>query len=407
MVPRFAKRTHAFFRIQERDEKRTNVQAESASVVEPSLDPVETTVRFVPGTRIYGGGDFGFELFDSHRHSCWAGDRGRVVTALAAADQTPSRQRAFANCGRGGWVLKRQDKPGEYAVVPKYCHDRFCVPCARQRAFVVQKNLSSQLPDEPLRFVTLTLRSKTEPLKELVDRLRDSFTKLRKHPFWTKHVLGGVGFIEVKWAKHAERWHPHLHLLTHGTFIDQAQLSKIWNDITGGSFIVDVRLVRDRKDALRYVTKYATKGWDPETFRHPDRLAECIRAMKGRKLCHAFGDWSKLCLTRADTEGDWSLLCSLHELGRLCREGDADALLVEQAINRDGRTADVYHHSAHPPPEFYAVQFTNFDDDLYRLICRGREIVAECIRAEQGALHALELEVPRPRQASLAFPGRW
>lgn len=319
------------------------------------LDPAESTVRFTPGSTLSGDRSVGFELGDYRRHFDWQRDRQRVYQALGDAYVPHSRRAAFAQCGRGGWVLKRRDALNEFAVVPKYCHDRFCKPCARQRSWLIRKNLSAQLPDHPCRFVTLTLRSESEPLQELLDKLRDSFTKLRKHPFWTTHVKGGAAFIEVKWSDRASRWHPHLHIICHGTYIPQGVLSVVWERITGTSFIVDVRLIRSRKEMLQYVTKYATKSVSSGVLHKPEHLAEAVLALQGRKLCAAFGDWAALHLLKSDAEGDWELLCPLDKLAALCREGDDDACTIEAAIHCDAASPREMRYTAHPPPIFYAV----------------------------------------------------
>lgn len=321
-----------------------------------SLDPLESTVRFTPGSTFSGDVTSGFELGEYNRHFAWRHDRQLVYDALVSSGASPTRLRAFANCGRGAWVLKRLDRDGEYAVVPMHCHDRFCRPCARQRSWLIRRNLSAHLPTHPCRFVSLTLRSGSEPLAYLLDKLRDGFTKLRKHPFWSSRVKGGVAFVEVKWSEHAQRWHPHLHIICHGRFIPQGTLSAVWESITGTSFITDVRLIRGKENTLKYVTKYATKTMDDHTLHDPDRLAECVTAMLGRKLCGAFGDWAHLKLLDPHADGDWVLLCPLSQLAQRCREGDPEARLVEQSILFDGRRATECRYTARPPPEFYAVQ---------------------------------------------------
>ena len=316
------------------------------------------------GSVLCGERTYNYDLITPARHRAWAIDRQLILDALQETYQPHSRIRAFATCGNGAWILKRDDADHEYAIVPQFCHDRFCVPCARQRAWLIRKNLSAHLPGHALRFITLTMRSGSEPLVELLDKLRDAFTKLRKHVFWYTKVYGGVAFIETKWSEHAHRWHPHLHILAHGKYIAVGPLTSIWKQITGTSFIVDVGLVRDPTHALRYITKYCTKPMDARTLTEPARLRECILAMRGRKLCGAFGDWAHLNLLDPVSEGKWSLLCPLSGLATLCREGDVDALLVEQAFtNNDFENAHV-SYSARPPPGYYAVELIDWDADI-------------------------------------------
>lgn len=306
-----------------------------------------------PGSSFWGDKSSGFELWCPKRHTSWKRERQLVYDAMRDMRVPYSRVRNFAQCGAGGWVLHRKDKPDEYAVVPKYCHDRFCRPCSRQRAWLIRRNLSSHLPEHPCRFVTLTLKSGAEPLDVLLDRLRQSFTKLRKHPFWQHHVKGGIAFLEVKWSTRGLRWHPHLHIICHGVYIPKYKLSEVWKTITTDSCIVDVTLIRGTDNVLNYVTKYATKTMDSDTLHDRGRLAECVFAMKGRKLCGAFGDWTRLRLLQPDGDGDWELLCSLDGLAALCRRGDEHALLVERYILGAQHMPVEYRYSALPPPEIY------------------------------------------------------
>jgi len=52
---------------------------------------------------------------------------------------------------------------------------------------------------------------------------------------------------------------PHIHMLSRGGFIPQAWLSDQWKKLTG-SFIVDIRRIRRKKDVSNYITKYLGKA---------------------------------------------------------------------------------------------------------------------------------------------------
>jgi len=52
---------------------------------------------------------------------------------------------------------------------------------------------------------------------------------------------------------------PHIHMLSRGGFIPQAWLSDQWKKLTG-SFVVDIRRIKKKKDVARYITKYLGKA---------------------------------------------------------------------------------------------------------------------------------------------------
>lgn len=140
-------------------------------------------------------------------------------------------------------------------------------------------------------FITLTLAGKDEGLGEKIDRLYRGFRALRQHPTWADKVNGGVAFLEVKYSDKAKRWHPHLHIMADAGYIDQGELSSVWRGITKDSFIVDIRRVKDDKQAAVYVTKYASKPLNSSFFSSTALLDEAVIALKGRRLCFAFGEW--------------------------------------------------------------------------------------------------------------------
>ena len=56
-------------------------------------------------------------------------------------------------------------------------------------------------------------------------------------------------------------WHPHVHMFALlDTWIDQEQLSETWHEITGDSFVVDIRKVKKIKTLViqRQQPKYAS-----------------------------------------------------------------------------------------------------------------------------------------------------
>ena len=75
-------------------------------------------------------------------------------------------------------------------------------------------------------------------------------------------VVGAVWSYEIKRGKNSGAWHPHLHMIALAENApDQAALSAEWHNITGDSFIVDVRPIRQDDPASGFIEvfKYAVK----------------------------------------------------------------------------------------------------------------------------------------------------
>lgn len=78
-------------------------------------------------------------------------------------------------------------------------------------------------------------------------------------------VQGAVWSYEIKRGSGSGKWHPHLHMIALAESIpDQQQLASEWHNITGDSFIVDVRPISQEDPASGFVEvfKYAVKFSD-------------------------------------------------------------------------------------------------------------------------------------------------
>lgn len=288
------------------------------------------------------------------RHHSWQGNRGRVLEALtpddpdalawidlredpALPDIDPvpspgSRARRFATCGSRSVVLRSTDEPVRYKVACERCHDRFCLPCMQDRARLIVANLKAQLNYEPTRFLTLTLKHSDAPLTEQLDRLYSSFTCLRRRRFWQDLVTGGIAFLELKLSSTDNAWHPHLHVLMRGKYLPQSLVADAWLQITGDSFIVDIRMAKSPEHLYTYLTRYVTKAWDAGIYRKIHALREAIAALSGRKLLASFGCFSRLRLLDPPTSETWVELGTLQEIVTLAARRIAWAMSACAAI---------------------------------------------------------------------------
>jgi len=309
-----------------------------------SLDPIETNVQ-VPGGRGQScGSDCDGHPTPSHpsraqreqafRHSGWRSLRIRTAEAMQRIGLGDSRRQAFEHCGEGAWILRDAQDPARIKVAASYCHDRWCLPCSKAKSLIIASNVAMHLGTRRSRFITLTLRSTTESLAGLLDRLIDSFRRLRRSALWIKSVDGGVAFLEVKWSAKAQRWHPHLHILAEGRYLRNSDLSAKWHQITGDSYITDIRMVRESDQASEYAAKYAGKPMTSTFGDLPDQLDEAMLALHGRRLVTTFGSWRGVDLTHADDDTEWIVIGPLTAILDAAQFGQAWACAIINHLRR-------------------------------------------------------------------------
>lgn len=279
------------------------------------------------------------------RHSGWNRLRSRVREALAAVFFEGDRLDHFDQCGRNAWVLADSDNPDRLRVVGDYCHDRWCMPCSAARSRLIAANLRARVADRAHRFITLTLRHTEEDLRKRVRFLYASFTRLRRSRFWKSRIKGGAAFCEITRNRQTKAWHVHLHIVADGSFADQASLSDAWTRASRGSFIVDIRMIRDAETTVRYVCKYAAKGISSASLGDAETLQQAMRALSGVRLCLTFGTWRGVSLTEVNDLTEWKCLGTLREF--LDREDGDDV----QAVHVLSLLRDRLIWLDRPPPD--------------------------------------------------------
>jgi plasmid rolling circle replication initiator protein Rep len=208
---------------------------------------------------------------------------------------------------------KRIEKCGEYLAfrhyftvdevrlhAARFCKVHLLCPlCAIRRG---SKALSAYLPRyEAVRasradlvpfLVTLTVKDGPD----LAERFEHLHTSMRE--LWKRRARGrgsavddieaGVWSYEVKKGKGSGEWHPHLHMVALAARApDQAYLAREWKDITGDSFIVDVRPIDQAAPERGFIEvfKYALKFSD---MSEADTLAAWL-ALRGCRLVASVG----------------------------------------------------------------------------------------------------------------------
>lgn len=275
----------------------------------------------------------------SFRHSGWAPIRKRVWQAMIDCCMPLARIRRFAQCGEFTWVVADKNDPRRVALIGSYCRDRFCTPCTTARSRYIASALTAASGQERVRMITLTIKTDDRPLGVHLDKLRDSFRKLRQTKLWQNSVSGGVAFMEVKYNFDSQRWHPHYHLLVVGKFIAARALAKSWLKATGDSYIVHITASRNPDATRLYATKYATKAIDNETLRSPKRLREAMTALRGKRSLLVFGSWKSISFKRERLNADWQHVVSLRQLLTHVVTGNQYAINVMHALLTSSRLA--------------------------------------------------------------------
>lgn len=281
------------------------------------------------------------------RHSGWAHRRDQTYAALKRVGSSERILDAFANCGNSLWLGR---DGSEICLLSNHCHNRHCEACARAKRARLVEGIRLVLLDAKARcrFITLTLKCQPVPLLDQLDRLLACFRRLRQRTWWKSTVTGGAFFVEIKLGANSGAWHVHLHLLVEGKWVDQKQLSSEWHAVTGDSYIVDVRSIAEDARVASYVAKYATKPLHSAVFLLPDKLDECIIAVRGRRLLNCFGSWKSLTLDDDAPPCRPTMLGRVDALFDAAAGGDQDARRWVEAALRKWPTLAVF--SPHPTP---------------------------------------------------------
>lgn len=138
-------------------------------------------------------------------------------------------------------------------------------------------------PDLAERFAHL-VRS----FKRYNQRRRDGQKKGRI-PVEMNKALGAVWSYEVKKGKNSGMWHPHMHAVWLCYEAPRLKdLKEEWHDVTGDSFIVDIRPFHDQENVstgFLEVFKYAVKFSDML----PADTWHAFETLKGHRLVASFG----------------------------------------------------------------------------------------------------------------------
>ncbi len=311
---------------------RTSLDPNESNDGDPRRAPADAGGH-VDGTP-YAGPDLPDDPEVAWRHRDWQPTRRRVYRALHAAGLSDRTLARFAWCGCAAWVEKHPTEEHRYRVRCQKCKNRWCLPCAREKARRLWRQITAYCEGRAVRLITLTIRHQAQPLRVQVDWLLQSFAKLRKRRLWKDNITGGIAVLEVHHNGGRTGWHPHLHILAEGAFINQRDLAVAWHTCTTTSYVVDIRAPSSGPRAVSYVLKYLSRPLHKKISHNPTLLAEAVEALHNRKLLITFGTWRDLRLTDPDPEPvDWTPVAPLAEILRKAANGDTEARRILAQIS--------------------------------------------------------------------------
>lgn len=235
----------------------------------------------------------------------------RLVDAIGApkCEQIGIRHGRVSACG--DWLKFRDyyTGPGIKLHSANFCKNTLvCSLCAIRRA---SRNLAAYLErfevvqanDLALKpyLVTLTVRNR----KDLGKALRHLFDSLRtlhhrrvdtKSKSLMRSISGGVFSVEV--TNTGKEWHPHVHAIWLARELpDTTSLRAEWEQITGDSFMCDVRPITPTTDTGPDINVHA-KGF-AEVFKYamkpselgPALFVDAYPILKGKRLLGSFGSF--------------------------------------------------------------------------------------------------------------------
>lgn len=219
----------------------------------------------------------------------------------------------WQHCRENSWFA-RQIETGEVRVFSSTCRLRWCSLCAGARRSYISHQVAEWIKVAPWpKFLTLTLKHSDEPLLYQVNELYEFFRKFRHTKLLKESVLGGIWFFQIKRSKNSGQWHPHLHCCVSGKYMARGELSRLWNKITSGSMVIDIRPIREPKQAAAEVARYASTPADITKLPREDYV-ELFEAVHCRKVCGTWGAAKCVSLKQgnADDKDKWFSIGTWH-----------------------------------------------------------------------------------------------
>jgi hypothetical protein len=189
------------------------------------------------------------------------------------------------------------------------CKKLFCPDCAAERATRLSTQTETRIAEVMrtnsgrLCFLTLTTKN-TLTLESGLMKLKKAFTQFKRKKVFKEHIKGYFGGFDYTFNPKTNDFHIHLHLIVlRGKFWNQSDISDAWRDVTGDSFIVDIREVKNVRKGVKELCKYIVKPLD--LLKMPDaKFREVVEMKKGTRMFISGGCFYNVKLDHADDEDD-------------------------------------------------------------------------------------------------------
>jgi len=246
------------------------------------------------------------------------------------------------SCRASSWFARHRST-GEVKVFSSACRLRWCSLCTdARRGFVTHQVSEWILTAKFPKFLTVTLKHSDAPLAHQIQSLYDYFRKFRKAKFVKDGAYGGIWFFQIKRSSRTGQWHPHIHCVIEGKYLAQGKLSRLWEKITFGSKIVDIRPVRDLEKGAAEVARYASTPADLKTIK-PDDYVELFQSLHKRKSCGTWGTAKNVSLRqpKADDVDQWENIGSWSVIKATQNREPAAIMIVRSWITGEPLPAGV------------------------------------------------------------------
>jgi hypothetical protein len=192
------------------------------------------------------------------------------------------------NCRHFAWFT-RHAGTGQVKVVANACHLRWCPVCAATKRMMIKSAVSKWLKTvKRPKFMTFTIKHSTEELPDQIKRLYKAYRLFRQHKLLKKKQRGGVWFFQLKRSEKSGEWHPHLHVVVDMDYINKVEIQDEWLMVTGDSFVVDIRAIKNPGKVVDYVARYCATPCNLAVFTERDQDT-INNTLHSRRLCGRFG----------------------------------------------------------------------------------------------------------------------
>jgi len=304
----------------------TQTPPETSTLAEPLVHTKETSERFCLSA------SFQQHLRQAHG-SAWLS----ATTLYQNVDRIKNTRYAetMSECRTSSWFA-RHTGTGEVRVLGSACKLRWCPLCAAAKKTYITHQIADWIQNSKWhRFFTFTLKHTDDDLSDQIDRLYDSFRKLKRSKIWKSGARRGVWFFQIKRSKESGQWHPHIHCVASGPWFDYKQLRKTWLSITGDSKVVGIHAVKDPQGCAQEVARYAASPADVASNSSCDNFI-IFNAMHNRRICGVWGLKGVVRLNppAAEDKGEWENIGSWSSVQELQNTDSKAQAIIEAWSNR-------------------------------------------------------------------------